>query len=206
MKSVISILKMEWIKFYKDRWIAMLFVLVIVSSGFFCYLNHINSIKKADWKNNLKAELNIKKAELEKFESEFDDEPQLLENIKKAYEKDIMCYEYALSNNIPFNVNSVWKDLYGSKILMYIITVALIVFSTNSIYDEYQYKTIKQIVSSLTNRKTWLLWKYLFFSMITLVIMIVHILASFAFGVCLDGFERPITLIVENGQIGRAHV
>lgn len=201
MKSVISILKMEWMKFYKDRWIVIFFVLVIGSSGVYCYLNHINSIEKSDWKNNLKIELDVKKAELEQLEIEFEEEPQLLESVKKVYVEDIMCYEYAIYNNIPFNVNSVWKDLYGSKVLIYIITVALIIFCTSSIYDEYQYKTIKQIVSSFTNRKKWLFGKFLFFSLITLAIIVVHILGSFIFGVCLDGFEKPITLIVENEQV-----
>lgn len=166
MAGRIALIKAEMVKIWKKKGTKGMLLLIV--GILVLYSAAISGPKMDNWR-----EENSK--QLEKLRQEYADaiegeeDEGKLEMYADLYEGDIAKYEYSLEHDIPYGVNSTWRFVYLSKIVLNITTFFLMMMIISNMQNEYQYGTIKQILTCPYKRKTILFSKQAAITLYTII-------------------------------------
>lgn len=201
MRDIISIIQTEQKKIWKKKSNLILLLALVALCIAFGMLNHSTSSSKKTWRADLQKELESTSKSYVDLVENSKDSPEALELFGPIYEENIAIYSYALDHNIPYNVNSAWTNVYNSTLLMNLVLILLLIIVITNFTSEYQFGTIKQLLTTSISRSKWLYSKYLAYVLLAILFLCLQFLASLAIGFLLDGFASPITLEYQNGAV-----
>jgi ABC-2 type transport system permease protein len=206
--DILKLIQNENIKVFfriKTLFFCLILILAICISGTRVY----NQEKlMTDWKYDLKNQISQINTQNQNIQKDLNKETD--PKIIKAYtdgisnnNNQLLLLKYALDNNIPYNVTTVWRFIESISWIIYWIAIFVLVQTSNSVSFEYTNGTMKQILIRPFKRWKILLSKYLsvLFNIICLFLLI--FLAAFIIGSILfksNGFGG-YDIILSNGSL-----
>lgn len=148
-------------------------IIIFLFIFLFAILNGIYHLKSQSnneqWKNNLNNKITANQKKIAEWEKEYNEETD--EKKKKVYldfiadfDKENTIFKYAVDNNIPYNVVTVWKFVYYGSSITFAIFIYIILVSSSILSNEYSLGTIKQTAIKPIKR-----WKLLTSKFIALI-------------------------------------
>ena len=202
MKDFISIIQTEYLKIWKKKSNVILTILVVLLCIGFGIINHQNASSQKTWRANAQKDLETYTKEYEELLSDKDQNSKaIVDIVSPIYEKAIATTCYALEHNIPYNVNNALQNIYKSTSLLNVVTIILILIAITNFTNEYQFGTIKQLLTTSISRRKWLLSKCMTYVTLTAIFFLLQLISCFFVGFILDGIGSSITLEYKNGTV-----
>lgn len=195
---MINLIKAELIKITGKKSTKIAIVIVLVLMVCSCIFQATSEADSTNWRELLQQEVDFAKSEIE--ENKGTDMEAFYEELYRA---DVAIGEYSLEHNIANNVVTPIKFAYKNTFCMSVWVILLLILAAINFSDEYQFGTIKQILSRPYKRSRILFIKQIVFLGISLVVMLLQMAISYLVGIIF--FEKngvsDVTIDYVNGKV-----
>lgn len=173
-----NLIKAELLKIVgkKSMKISILIVLILMVGN--CLLQATNETNIKNWKEETQKFVEKTGKELEEGKGTEDEEFNEI-FLRDDYE----VAKYCLENEIPYNVVTPVKFVYGNTFMLPILMILLLFIAIFNFIDEFQFGTIKQILTRPYRRSTILGIKQIVFSILAVFVFLLQILISYIIGI-----------------------
>lgn len=161
----------------KKTYVVLSFILLFILTSGGTQLN--SSTNSKTWKEDTKNKISQNDKKIVEWKNEYDKETDI--NKKDVYTQFISelnsentILKYAINNDIPYNVATVWKFTYSNPGLISIVFLYIIFLSSSIVSNEYSMGTIKQVLIKPIRR-----WRLLISKFVTILIFICFFMTFF---------------------------
>lgn len=193
-----NLFRAEMIKILGKKSTKISIIIAFIFMALSCFFQASSEVSNENWKDALQKEIDFAKNEIEEHKGT--DSEEFYEELYRA---DIVIGEYSLENNIANNVVTPIKFTYNNTFCLSVWIVLLVVLATINFSDEYQFGTIKQILTRPYKRRKILFVKQIFFSGLSILVLFVQIIMSYIVGCFFFGENDAADITIEymNGKI-----
>lgn len=189
---MINLVKAEIIKIIGKKSIKVSIIIVFIFMALSCVIQATSEVNDKNWREEVQSEVDFAKSEIN--EKKGTDMEEFYEEI---YREDIVVGEYCLKNNIANNVVTPLKFTYNNTFCMTVCVILLLILAAINFSDEYQYGTIKQILTRPYKRSRILCIKQMVFSVASVVVLFEQMLISYFVGCVFFGKNKASYIAIE---------
>lgn len=195
---MISLIRAELIKILGKKSTKVSFIIAVVLMVLSCVFQAASEVNSQNWREDVRQQIDYALKEIE--ENKGTEQEDFYEEL---YRPDVAIGEYSLEHNIANNVVTPMKFTYNNTFAMGVWVVLLVILAAINYADEYQFGTIKQILTRPYKRSTILFVKQVVFIGISAVILFVQMAVSYLVGMAFfsENGTTAITLDYVNNKV-----
>ena len=165
---------------------------------FSCIFQASSEVTPKNWREEVQKEVDFAKNEIK--ENKGTDMEDFYETL---YKEDVAIGEYSLEHNIANNVITPLKFAYNNTFSMSVWVVLLLIMSVINFADEFQFGTIKQILTRPYKRSKILMAKQIVFVCMSIVVLLIQIAISYIVGLIFFGKNGTSGIVLDyvNGNV-----
>ena len=193
-----ALIRAEFVKIFGKKSTKVALVVIFIITAISCIFQASTEVNDTNWREKVQEELEIAESEIEDHKGTESEEFYV-----SLYQSDIEIAKYCLENNIAKDVMTPIKFAYENKFCMGVWVVVLVMIAAINFSDEFQFGTIKQILTRPYKRSKILLVKQIVFVLLSAASLLLQLGVSYLIGVIFfdknSGSEVTVDFI--NGNI-----
>lgn len=197
---MIKLITNECMKLFFRRGVLIALVLfVVLTAGANIAIKKLDDAltAKADWHQSVQAQIQDVKTQL-------DSSSALSPERRAELTNELKVQEYSLAHDIDPNPVSVWRGMNNALFLSSVIGLFLIVFASGILTKEFEWGTIKLLLTRPPTRTKIFLSKLLTLVLTAVGLYVLLLVVSFITSLFMYGFSnlgQPLVSMGKNGQI-----